>query len=60
MDMSEMNRDELFLYVESLVKQKGLTSVTETWREIALRIEKEDPEFAEFLRKAETRWDEMN
>ncbi|MBI9077225.1 MAG: hypothetical protein JEZ02_17580 [Desulfatibacillum sp.] len=60
MDMSDMNRDEVFLYVEGLIRQKGYSSVSETWRQIAARIEKDDPEFADFLRKAEDHWDEVN
>ena len=60
MDMSQMNRDELFMYVEGLIKQKGYSSVTETWRQIAARIEKDDPEFAAFLREAEDNWDDAN
>ena len=60
MDISDMNRDEIFLYVEGLIRQKGYSSVTETWRQIAARIGKDDPEFAAFLCKAEDHWDEVN
>ncbi|ACL06958.1 hypothetical protein [Desulfatibacillum aliphaticivorans] len=60
MDMSSMNRDELFMYVEGLIKQKGYSSVTETWRQIAARIQKDDPEFAAFLCEAEDNWDDAN
>ncbi|MDI6795785.1 MAG: hypothetical protein QMD09_02520 [Desulfatibacillaceae bacterium] len=59
-EVSEMERDELFLYVEALIKHKGFYSAAETWRQTALRIEKDDPEFACYLRRAEDRWDEVN
>lgn len=60
MDFSEMNRDELFLYVEGILKQKGFHSVTELWGETALRVEKDDPELAAMLRLADIRWKELN
>ena len=60
MDFSQMNRDELFLYVEGILKQKGCNSVTEIWGETALRVEKDDPELAAMLRLAEKRWEELN
>ncbi len=60
MDFSEMNRDEVFLHIEGILKQKGCHSVTETWTETALRIEGDDPELAALLRKAMKRWDELN
>ncbi len=60
MDYSEMNRDELFLRIEGILKQKGCGSVTETWLETAVRIEKDDPELAAMLREAYERWEELN
>ncbi len=60
MDFSEMNRDELFLMIEGILKQKGCGSVTETWLETALRIENDEPELAALLRKANVRWEELN
>jgi hypothetical protein len=59
-EVSEMERDELFLYVEALIKQKGFYSASETWRQTASRIEKQDPEFAQYLCRAEEHWDELN
>ncbi|MBU2488256.1 MAG: hypothetical protein KKA60_02580 [Proteobacteria bacterium] len=60
MDFDDMNRDELFFRVEVLLKKLGYHSVTETWKETAVRIEAEAPELAVMLRRAEDRWDEMN
>lgn len=60
MDFSEMNRDELFLTIEGMLKQKGCGSVSETWLQTAQAIEKDDPEFAALLRKANERWEELN
>lgn len=59
-DFDEMNRDELFLYVEALLKKNNVHSVTETWGETANRIEKDLPDLAATLRKAEERWDVLN
>lgn len=59
-DFDEMNRDDLFLYVELILKAKGIGSVSETWRETAVKIEADDPELAEMLHKAMDRWNEMN
>jgi hypothetical protein len=59
-DFDEMNRDDLFLYVELILKDKGLWSLTETWRETAVKIEDKDPELAAMLHKAMDRWNEMN
>jgi hemerythrin-like domain-containing protein len=59
MDFSEMEKDELFGRVERMIKEKGYYNVRETWRETAARVEKENPEFAALLRRAEERWDEL-
>ncbi len=59
-DTSEMERDELFLYVEDYLKQKDVYSASETWRQTAARVEADDPQLAAWLRKAEERWDELN
>lgn len=60
MDVSEMDIEELFYRVEVLLKQKGLHSVTETWRDTALRIKDQDPELAELLHRAMDRWEELH
>ncbi|MEW5735082.1 MAG: hypothetical protein AB1921_09520 [Thermodesulfobacteriota bacterium] len=60
MDFSEMSIDELFYRVETLLKKKGLHSVSETWRETAVRIKDQEPELADFLHRAMDRWEEMN
>ncbi len=59
-DFDEMNRDELFYYVENILKARNLWSLTETWRETAVKIEKDDPDLASMLHRAMDRWNEMN
>lgn len=60
MDFSEMDIEEIFFRVETLLKKKGLHSVTETWRETAARVRDQDPELADLLNRAMDRWEELH